>query len=124
MYICSQTAYELNQKLRVQNDKYGYLPQLPQSSGNDDMGVVHNGTPPDLPPRIDRASKPIRSATVSGRSAQERLFGNLSNKEHTEPPNYINATTHHRLQNLTSLERHNSNATSVTNTNNKTVGKL
>lgn len=102
---------------------------------NDDIGVVNgmngmngmngiSGTPPDLPPRIDRASKPIRSATVSGRTAQERLFGNMSSKEHSEPPNYINATTHHRLQNLTSLERHNSTATSITNTNNKTVGKL
>lgn len=86
-------------------------------SSNDEVNGV-NGTPPDLPPRIDRNSKPVR--TVNGRSAQERLFGNGGSKELTEPPNYINATPH-RLPNATSLGRHNSNANSSTNMNNKTV---
>lgn len=85
--------------------------------------------PPDLPPRIDRASKPMRIAP--NKSAQERLFGGASNgngtatvspKDQNDPPNYINATNHHRLQpNMTSLERHNSSATSIMNSNNKTV---
>lgn len=105
----------------MQNDKYGYLPNTVAST-NDDVNMV-DCNPPDLPPRIDRTSKPIRTVT-SGRSAQERLFGNSSNKEHADPPNYINATSHHRLQNIASLERHSSNATSITNANNKTVSNF
>lgn len=117
MYCSLQTTYELNQKLRLQNDKFGYLPSAGASSNDEVNGV--GGTPPDLPPRIDRTSKPLRN--VNGRSAQERLFGANGTKEHTEPPNYINATSHHRLPNSTSLGRHNSNANSSTNMNNKTV---
>lgn len=63
--------------------------------------------PPELPPRIDRANKPPRSA--ASRSAQERLFGGGS-KDNNDPPNYINATPHHRPAN-SSLERHNPNKT-------------
>ncbi|XP_065220947.1 tight junction protein ZO-2 isoform X3 [Planococcus citri] len=113
--LFKQTAYELNQNLRLQNDKFPFLPSAERSSNDEVNGV--NGTPPDLPPRIDRNSKPVR--TVNGRSAQERLFGGPGSKEQSEPPNYINATPH-RLPNSTSLGRHNSNANSSTNMNNKT----
>lgn len=92
------------------------------TSSTDEVNIA-DGTPPDLPPRIDRTSKPV--CAVAGRTAQERLFGNTLPKEQADPPNYINATNHHRLQNMTSLERHNSSATSITNANNnKTVCKF
>ncbi|KAG8296117.1 Tight junction protein ZO-2 [Homalodisca vitripennis] len=87
----TQPNYDMNHKPRRSGDKYGFSP--PQSP----MGA----SPPELPPRIDRASKPPR--TTAPRTAQERLFGN---KESHDPPNYINATPHHRPAN-SSLERHN-----------------
>lgn len=64
--------------------------------------------PPELPPRIDRANKPPRNTVT--RSAQERLFG--VTKDTSDPPNYINATPHHRPAN-SSLERHNPNKTVI-----------
>ncbi|GFG33860.1 hypothetical protein Cfor_12812, partial [Coptotermes formosanus] len=72
--------------------------------------------PPELPPRIDRSNKPPRggSNTLS-RSAAERLFGKSDGglgdlaDSSLDPPNYINATPHHRPpgQTSSSLERHN-----------------
>ncbi|KAJ4436603.1 hypothetical protein ANN_16636, partial [Periplaneta americana] len=72
--------------------------------------------PPELPPRIDRSNKPPRGAggTLS-RSAAERLFGKGEGglvdptDSSLDPPNYINATPHHRPpgQTSSSLERHN-----------------
>ncbi|XP_054258978.1 tight junction protein ZO-1-like isoform X4 [Macrosteles quadrilineatus] len=94
----NQPTYDVNHKPRRSGDKYGFSP--PQSP----LGI---GAPPELPPRIDRASKPPR--TAAPRSAQERLFGN---KEPQDPPNYINATPHHR-QGPSSLERHNPTKTST-----------
>uniref|UniRef100_A0A1B6GRS7 Tight junction protein ZO-1 n=2 Tax=Proconiini TaxID=565685 RepID=A0A1B6GRS7_9HEMI len=93
----TQPNYDMNHKPRRSGDKYGFSP--PQSP----MGA----SPPELPPRIDRASKPPR--TTAPRTAQERLFGN---KESHDPPNYINATPHHRPAN-SSLERHNPTKTST-----------
>lgn len=77
--------------------------------------------PPELPPRIDRTNKPPR-ATLS-RTAAERLFGKGGDgdsdgtsamREALDPPNYINATPHHRVGSgsgggggSSSLERHN-----------------
>lgn len=93
IYVFAQPTYDMNHKPRRSGDKYGFSPpQSPLTSG-----------PPDLPPRIDRASKPPR--TSAPRSAQERLFGS---RENQDPPNYINATphAHHRPAN-SSLERHN-----------------
>ncbi|XP_023725943.1 tight junction protein ZO-1 isoform X4 [Cryptotermes secundus] len=73
-------------------------------------------SPPELPPRIDRSNKPSRggSGTLS-RSAAERLFGKGdggsgdAGDSSLDPPNYINATPHHRPtgQTNSSLERHN-----------------
>lgn len=85
-------TYDVNHKPRRSGEKYGFSP--PQSP--------MTGAPPELPPRIDRASKPPRTSS-NVRSAQERLFGN---KEPHDPPNYINATPHQRPAN-SSLERHN-----------------
>jgi hypothetical protein len=72
--------------------------------------------PPELPPRIDRSNKPHRGGggTLS-RSAAERLFGKSDGvlgdpaDSSLDPPNYINATPHHRPpgQTNSSLERHN-----------------
>jgi len=77
-----QATYESSIKSRHTAEKYG-------------------NSPPELPPRIDRAVKPPRS-NIGPRTAQERLFGN-------EPPNYINATPH---TNQSSLDRHNNNKAS------------
>ncbi|XP_075223249.1 tight junction protein ZO-3-like isoform X2 [Lycorma delicatula] len=93
----NQPTYDHNHKPRRSGDKYGFSP--PHSP------LV--STPPELPPRIDRANKPPRTSVP--RSAQERLFG--GSKENSDPPNYINATPHHRTAN-SSLERHNPNKAS------------
>jgi hypothetical protein len=73
-------------------------------------------SPPELPPRIDRSNKPSRGGggTLS-RSAAERLFGKGDGgagdaaDSNLDPPNYINATPHHRPpgQTNSSLEHHN-----------------
>ncbi|PSN46430.1 hypothetical protein C0J52_15366 [Blattella germanica] len=69
--------------------------------------------PPELPPRIDRTNKPARgTGGTFSRSAAERLFGKGDGDgidSSLDPPNYINATPHHRPpgQTSSSLERHN-----------------
>lgn len=72
--------------------------------------------PPELPPRIDRSNKPPRGGgSTLSRSAAERLFGKSDGglgdpaDSSLDPPNYINATPHHRPpgQTSSSLERHN-----------------
>ncbi|RZF42526.1 hypothetical protein LSTR_LSTR004445 [Laodelphax striatellus] len=96
-YSQSNTYEHTHKPRRSGGDKYGFSPtNSPMVS-----------TPPELPPRIDRANKPPRANLP--RSAQERLFG--SSKENIDPPNYINATPHHRPVN-SSLERHNPNKAS------------
>lgn len=62
-------------------------------------------TPPDLPPRLDRSSKPA-TATIgrafSGRSAQERLINKTDSA--LDMGNYINATPH-RANATSTLDR-------------------
>ncbi|KAK7793631.1 hypothetical protein R5R35_004861 [Gryllus longicercus] len=79
-------------------------------------GTYNKQKPPELPPRIDRTNKPSHSAL--SRLAADRLFvkgeGMLGDadmasggREASDPPNYINATPHHRRGGSSSLERHN-----------------
>lgn len=50
--------------------------------------------PPDLPPRVDRNTKPLHGNRANGqRSATDRLF---SPNGVDDIPNYINATPHHQ----------------------------
>lgn len=85
------------------DNKYGFSNDNPNSraptSPNGQGGQPFYGTVPELPPRIDRASKPPGGMPTSqstpttsssknhslGRSAQERLFGNSKNTtDHTD----------------------------------------
>lgn len=134
-----QSGYELNPKLRHQSQQDNYNSYPPPSGPvSNEENMVVNGMGPDLPPRIDRGSKPPRGAAgISARSAQERLFGagsaykdgNGAMTSGIDPPNYINATSshhqqqlqHHHHQHRTSLERHNSNTITPASTNVKTV---
>ncbi|XP_063232156.1 LOW QUALITY PROTEIN: tight junction protein ZO-1 [Bacillus rossius redtenbacheri] len=77
--------------------------------------LAHSPPPPELPPRVDRASKPSRGP--SGQSAAERLLGKGEGGTGRpdgclDPPNYINAGLHHRGPGGSSLERHNMKASS------------
>lgn len=50
--------------------------------------------PPDLPPRVDRNTKPLHGNRANGqRSATDRLF---SPNGVDDIPNYINAAPHHQ----------------------------
>lgn len=87
------------------DNKYGFSNDNPNSEFNKSRPVTLNGqgqpfygTVPDLPPRIDRQSKPPGGMPTSqstpttpssknhslGRSAQERLFGNKNSSDHTD----------------------------------------
>ncbi|KAL5235807.1 hypothetical protein ACI65C_003217 [Semiaphis heraclei] len=56
--------------------------------------MVNGNGPPDLPPRVDRNTKPLHGNRSNGqRSATDRLF---SPNGMEEIPNYINATPHHQ----------------------------
>ena len=56
--------------------------------------MVNGNGPPDLPPRVDRNTKPMHGNRANGqRSATDRLF---SPNGMEEIPNYINATPHHQ----------------------------
>ncbi|XP_066996452.2 tight junction protein ZO-3 isoform X2 [Anabrus simplex] len=96
---------------RMLNGGGGALPRSPLAHSPPLQG------PPELPPRVDRTNKPPRG-TLS-RSAAERLFGkneagvcdadpaSPAMQDVIDPPNYINATPHHRGGGSSSLERHN-----------------
>lgn len=95
---------------KILNGGTGALPRSP---------LMHSPPlqkPPELPPRIDRSNKPTHNAL--SRLAADRLFvkgeGVLGEndmasgpREASDPPNYINATPHHRRGGSSSLERHN-----------------
>ncbi|KAJ6633312.1 Tight junction protein ZO-1 [Pseudolycoriella hygida] len=86
------------------DNKYGFSNDNQNSDFNksrvptspNSQGQTFYGTVPDLPPRIDRGSKPPGMPSQStpttpssknhslGRSAQERLFGAKSNTEHAD----------------------------------------
>lgn len=57
--------------------------------------MVNGNGPPDLPPRVDRNTKPLHGNRSNGgqRSATDRLF---SQNGMDDVPNYINATPHHQ----------------------------
>ncbi|XP_025406853.1 tight junction protein ZO-2 isoform X3 [Sipha flava] len=56
--------------------------------------IVNGNGPPDLPPRVDRNTKPLHgNRGNSQRSATDRLF---SPNGVDDIPNYINATPHHQ----------------------------
>lgn len=56
--------------------------------------MVNGNGPPDLPPRVDRNTKPLHGTRANGqRSATDRLF---SPNGMEDIPNYINATPHHQ----------------------------
>lgn len=56
--------------------------------------MVNGNGPPDLPPRVDRNTKPLHGNRTNGqRSATDRLF---SQNGMDDIPNYINATPHHQ----------------------------
>ncbi|XP_062555755.1 tight junction protein ZO-1 isoform X3 [Armigeres subalbatus] len=80
---------------------YGSSRPPPPIQHNNSSGTNHFGPVPDLPPRIDRASKPPNTTTTStpasslpsrnsstggtlGRSAQERLFGNKASTDNLD----------------------------------------
>lgn len=88
------------------DNKYGFSNDNPNSEFNksrlstslNGQGQPFYGTVPDLPPRIDRGSKPPGGMPTSqstpttpssknhslGRSAQERLFGAKNSSDHTD----------------------------------------
>lgn len=86
------------------DNKYGFSNDNPNTEFNatrlptSPNGQSFYGTVPDLPPRIDRASKPPGGMPTSqstpttpssknhslGRSAQERLFGAKNSTDHTD----------------------------------------
>lgn len=56
--------------------------------------MVNGNGPPDLPPRVDRNTKPLHGNRANiQRSATDRLF---SQNGMDDIPNYINATPHHQ----------------------------
>jgi len=56
--------------------------------------MVNGNVAPDLPPRVDRNTKPLHGNRANGqRSATDRLF---SQNGIEDVPNYINATPHHQ----------------------------
>jgi len=65
--------------------------------------MVNGNGPPDLPPRVDRNTKPLHGNRANGqRSATDRLF---SPNGMEDIPNYINATPHHQRTHTSSSKQ-------------------
>ncbi|XP_014231930.1 tight junction protein ZO-1 isoform X2 [Trichogramma pretiosum] len=110
-----QQVFEHHQRRRSQHHNQHYQqqqqnsPQQQQQQQQQSLYVQGGGGqgPPDLPPRLDRSTKPptspsSRSATL-GRSAQERLINKTDSL--LDVGNYINSSPHRGANTSATLDR-------------------